>query len=832
MSRKDRILNSDWFYVALLGAIVVLFCNRILFTDQIIRASDVITQFFWGAKAIKEQSLLQFLQSVPSIFHADWDTLSDGGRTLEGGWNALYLLFHRYLIQHFLPFPASIAWLAVLAMCWGAAGTFKYCRLIGMGRVGAFTAGLIYVLCTENLSLINAGHIQKFEAICWFPWVLLFLEKGLRSGRLFHFALTALMLAIQFFHMHWQISFYTCLAVGAYCCFHAGTNYLALRGAYAKPFGKELFLVLVMVALFFSTIAMSFAPLYSWSRQSDRGDAVADSATAGTAASGSAAASSGGGIGYEEGMSWSLPPEELLTYLVPGLFGYSRQEGGDVPAPGQTYYWGRMRFSQTGGYLGLLPWLLIPLPLLFRRDRYTWFFTFLLAATLVMALGKYTFVYRAMFEYLPAFSKFRVPKMILFMFAFGVAVLAGRGMDILAESKLEKKQVTRWVWWCGGVTLLVGLLWMGIRMGGEAIATAMWDYVSAPTRYQSGEQLVYERFRFMFREGGIAFAVACSYFAVLVAWYKNWIPTRFLMPLLILLLLGDLWRVNDRYLVVTNPPQANKVQAKNDVVTFLEKRIDRYRMQPLNEENAHYYSDYGFPNISAYVTISERRYKEFVEVLNLGSTMIDMMNLKYVLMPMANYQSQKERLGKFQPVFTAANGSVLLENSAVLPKAWLVPSVAVVTSPRERLGIMSGDPQFDPALIALVESPPPLVLAQYGKSAGAGTAQLESYESNRIVVHASASANALLVLGEKYYKGWTATVDGKPAQIHPVNHVLRGVYVTPGSHRVEFVFDPMPFKVGKYITLSSFAFFLLLFVKEMLRKREPEAVVPEGSGGR
>src|SRR5664279_4079077 len=141
---KPGILERDSFYIILLVALVIGFCSRILFTDQIIRASDVITQFFWGAKGLKEQSLLQYLQGLPGIFHADWDMLSDGGRTLEGGWNAIGLLFHRYLIQHFFPFPESIAWLVVLAMCWGSVGTFKYCRLIGVGRVGAFTAGLLY----------------------------------------------------------------------------------------------------------------------------------------------------------------------------------------------------------------------------------------------------------------------------------------------------------------------------------------------------------------------------------------------------------------------------------------------------------------------------------------------------------------------------------------------------------------------------------------------------------------------------------------------------------------------------------------------------------------
>src|ERR1035441_5524233 len=100
---KPGILERDSFYMVLLVALTIGFCSRILFTDQIIRASDVATQFFWGAKGVKDQSLLQFIQGIPGIFQAGWDPLSDGGRTLEGGWNAIGLLFHRYFILKIFP---------------------------------------------------------------------------------------------------------------------------------------------------------------------------------------------------------------------------------------------------------------------------------------------------------------------------------------------------------------------------------------------------------------------------------------------------------------------------------------------------------------------------------------------------------------------------------------------------------------------------------------------------------------------------------------------------------------------------------------------------------
>jgi len=813
-TRNSKIFEKDWFFLALMTAIVIIFCNRILFTEQIIRASDVTTQFFWGAKGLKEVSLLAYLQSFPDIFKAGWELLMDGGRTLEGGWNAIGLLFHRFLIQHFLPFPSCIAWLAVLAMCWGAAGTFLYCRLIGIGRLGAFTAGLLFVLCTENASLINAGHIQKLESICWTPWVVLFFEKALRSRRFFHYALTSLMLAIQFFHMHWQISFYTCLLVGVYWIFYVAGKWLVERKNYVNTFSKDLFLVVVMVGLFFSTIAMSFAPIYSWSQQSERGKALS-----GTSA-GSSGANADKGIGFEEGMSWSMPPEEILSFLVPGLVGFSRQEGGDVPTAEQVYYWGRMRFTQTNDYLGLLPWFLIPVALLFRRDRYTWFFSFLMSATLIMALGKYTFVYRFMFEHLPAFSSFRVPKMILFLFAFGAAVLSGKGIDILANGGGERKKISSWFAFCSAVVAAIGLVYLVAVFGAQKIIPMAAEFITAPTRYQSGNQLVEQRYSFLLHEAGTAFFVGCFYLSAFFVWWRKLLSGKIILPILVVILLVDLWRVDDRFFVITAPPQANKKIAKNDIVTFLEPKIGTYRMQPLNDESASYYADNGFANISAYVTISEKRYKQFLDTFNLSGPMADMMNLKYLIVPAYEYESQKTaQFAKYTPVFSSSNGSVVLENRSVLPKAWLVPSVEVVTDPDQRLAILSSNSGFNPAMVALVETPPPIELAPYGQTMTPGVAKVDKYSANQIVVSTSASSNSLLILGEKYYRWWVAKVDGKASPIVPVNHILRGVYIGPGEHRVEFVFDPLPFKIGKYFTLGSIGLFIYLLIREFFVRR-------------
>lgn len=825
MSTLKSIAGKNWFWIALLAIVMIGVFSKILFTDQIVRASDILTQLVWSVKIIKGGNFLEYLRSLPANFHANWDLFDNGGRAGEGGGNALNLLYYRIFVYQYFPFPSSIAWLAVLSLLWGGIGTFCYCRAIGVSRFGSFMAGFLFAYCAENATLINAGHTQKIETISWFPWVMLYLEKSLQSKRFFYYALCSLFLAIQFFCMHWQISFYSCISVALYWLFMTAAELRVESNRTVKILGRSLTLGVLIPVLFLTTVAMSFLPTLNWAKQSERSGAIS-----GGAATGTENGSAKKGIGYEEGMSWSMPPEEVLTYIIPGLVGYSRQEAGDTPAPGQVFYWGRMHFTQTTDYLGLLPWLLLPLCFMFRRDRYTWLFAALMALTLVMALGKYTFVYRFMFDHLPGFATFRVPKMILFVFAFAAAVLMGRGLDVLKEQGEERLSLKAWLIGLGACTSLLCVGAIILQFGSNSVLAFADGIINQPTRYQNDPSLIGQRYVNMIRETWLAIGMAGIYLALFTAWFWRRLPVRLLSGALFVVLLLDLWRVNDRFLTLCPPPATDKKKDKTDVVSFLEKNIGMYRMQPLGGRDPFYYSDFKLPNVSAYVTISERRYKEYLENFSLMGVMPDIFNLKYLVMPVADYESQKASLaGKYELVFASSSTSeVVLENKTVLPKAWLVPSVVVVQDPRQRLEIIASNTGFTPATVALVESQPPFAMAPYNQRSSSGSAVVESYEPNRVVIKTRAPQNSLLILGDKYYSSWRAEVDGSPVAVQPVDHILRGAYVPSGEHRVVFEFHSSSFETGTYLTLSSFALFAVLFGREWYVRRREQLQVPKG----
>jgi uncharacterized membrane protein YfhO len=78
------------------------------------------------------------------------------------------------------------------------------------------------------------------------------------------------------------------------------------------------------------------------------------------------------------------------------------------------------------------------------------------------------------------------------------------------------------------------------------------------------------------------------------------------------------------------------------------------------------------------------------------------------------------------------------------------------------------------------------------------------------------------VLTDVHYPGWKVTLDGEPADLHRVDYLLRGTTLPAGSHRVEFRYEPLSWRVGWIISLVALIA-LLAGVALSVRRRRPGA---------
>lgn len=137
------------------------------------------------------------------------------------------------------------------------------------------------------------------------------------------------------------------------------------------------------------------------------------------------------------------------------------------------------------------------------------------------------------------------------------------------------------------------------------------------------------------------------------------------------------------------------------------------------------------------------------------------------------------------------------------PRVYLAGRVETFAS-TDDLFVRMAQGGFDPTTVALTDAPPDRLPAP--AEGDAGSATIAFRDDHRVAIDVSAREEAVLVLTDAYYPGWTASIDSQPAEIFPVYYAFRGVVVPKGDHRVEFRYAPASFRVG--LAVSAFTLVL------------------------
>ena len=152
---------------------------------------------------------------------------------------------------------------------------------------------------------------------------------------------------------------------------------------------------------------------------------------------------------------------------------------------------------------------------------------------------------------------------------------------------------------------------------------------------------------------------------------------------------------------------------------------------------------------------------------------LDMLNTKYIISP---------------------EGEVI-ERPTALGAAWFVDSVLGVRGAAEEIQSLGLVDLASTAVVAERDLPEQTAYSTEGNIT------LTEYAPNRLVYQYSAPEDTFAVFSEIFYdKGWSVTIDGKPAEAIRVDYILRGMALPAGEHTIEWSFRAPYWGITQTIT--------------------------------
>lgn len=515
-------------------------------------------------------------------------------------------------------------------------------------------------------------------------------------------------------------------------------------------------------------------------------------------------------ISFEFFSQGSFPAWQLPSLLFPQVVGGWKTLANRLP------YFGDWYVSDVTAYVGSVFALLAALGLGFRPRGMARFFAGVGAVSLLFALGDATPLARVLYH-VPVLNLFRSPSRYLFEATLAVSVLAGLGVARLESlPRDERLRAARRA--AAGVAVLFGVALV-------ALGLETPRFVEAARRKALVETVSLVPWRNpVVAEPLVVLAAGAALLLVAARSRRRW-------PLGVLLAAGTAELATYSLAVVpSNFPDLSRMAGEPAVVRVLARPLSEtaQRYAPLlgaymdlEAGTPNHSRIWDLPNATGYGPLPLLRYCQLLgmerwgelsrDVLHPAHRGLDILAVRYVLLP--SDRTEKWLLAggaasRFRKVATLRETDVL-ENLAALPRVWLASEV-VRLSPEEVLETLrssrlpDGRP-FDPARQALVEAGP-----SWKAPPGAGESRvgISSLRQNSANLAAVASASAFLVLSDVLYPGWRAWVDGRAADIVRTDYVLRGLWLTRGTHEIRVEFRPP--LVGAGLALSGVAALVLL----------------------
>jgi hypothetical protein len=632
-------------------------------------------------------------------------------------------------------------------------------RALRVGWVAALVGGLAYELTGIVASLVKPGHDGKLFVSALAPLAFLALLRAVRDRSTAGYALLAAVVGLGLLSPHYQMTYYLLVGAGLwtlYLVFFAADRPQQLRWPVA------LGLALGAVALGVALSAVQALPFLSYIPFSPRGEG-------------------GGSGGWEYAVSYSMPPEELFTTILPQFNGILES------------YWGRNFFKLHTEYLGAV---VLALAVLGVRDRSR---TKVIRALgviailfLLIALGGHTPFYSLWYEVMPMMKKVRAPGMAFFLVALPVAVFAGFGAERLLRREVSPKSLVIPLAVLGAIGLLgaIGVL--------ESAATLFVSPEQAPKLAANAPEL---------RRGALRLLVVVAlaggvFWAIWTGRLRHYAAAAALGMVIV----GDFWSIDRRFFDFKTAP--SELFADDAITAKLRQEAKPFRVLDTGVYPGSVLMAYSVQTVLGYHGNEVRFYDDLLGGKNvwrnLGSpTLHDLLAVRYLLLPDSQAVPGFHPLSGPTPTRHGSTGT-LYQRDTIPAYVRVIPSAAKL--PEDQVVPTVIDPRFPLNDVVLFSdtasvSPEPIRGGTPDSTAVRATLVEWNPGSMRIRLAGSDPRPRYLLVSETWYKDWHARVDGTPAPVHRGNHALMTIVIPPGAREVTLNFDSPEYARGRMISL-------------------------------
>lgn len=750
-----------------------------------------------------------------------------------------------------LPSPSSLPAMMMV-------GFFILLLAMRMRWYVAVLGAIAYGLSSYFIIIIGAGHIWKFVTLAYIPPTIAGIILCYRGRYLWGAALAALFAMMQIASNHVQMSYYFLFVIiGVVIAFLIE----AVRSKKMKQWGIATGALAVAAILAVAANSPNLYLTYEYSKETMRGRHSELTPT--EKADGAQATA---GLDKDYITQYSYQPSETFSLLIPNIKGGASakpEKGrfvalnladlpeaqemareGKVDAMQQQYlgymshYFGDPEGTNGPVYVGALIFAFFILGCIIVRGPMKWVLLVLTVFSIVLAWGRHAMVFTdIMLSVVPMYSKFRTVESILVIAEFTMPLLAVMGLQKLLTDSDPWKHYRKALLWSFGSTLAVcaigfcvpeffgsaisdndrqidAYITASLMQQGYDAATARQFSLQNPSIYSAVESL---RLGLVSSDAIRSFLIVGIGAFILAAFMRRKLSAGVTVAILGVIAIADLYTVNKRYInhesFVPKQLTVGAPIAKTPVDdVILQDTSMNYRVMDIPRfyaaDPSYYHKmigGYHAAKLTRYQDLIDRHLSHFTQGTETDAdwNVLNMLNARYIV---------------------SLDGQVL-RNPEAYGNAWFVEHVDYVDNPDKEMAALS---EIMPRLTAVADKKFEPVLGKSNAGSPTDTIIATSYAPNRLTYRAKSANGGVAVFSEVYFPwGWTATIDGKEAELGRVDYLLRALKVPAGEHEIVMTFDPQSLHttdtlatVSIIIIYVAFAAAAVLGVRGFVRRKE------------